>query len=130
MLIFIRCPFHPRVTAVALKSPRSFCQKCRWLVTPKHAYILGPFKSEWTDYAAVQASVETYLETSSHQTRQGTLGQSYQFAEPLWTDPGLKSGISVCELISTKKSAGGNELSNILQKSSHARKKTSSHHER
>ena len=56
--------------------------------------------------------VETYQETSSHATRQGTLGQSSQLAEPLWTDPGLKSGISVCDLISTKKkekkkSAGG-----------------------
>ena len=27
--------------------------------------------------------------------------QSFQFAEPLWTDPGVKSGISVRELIST-----------------------------
>ena len=41
-----------------------------------------------------------------------TQSQSSQFAEPLWTDPGLKTGISVCELISTsaekkrKKSAG------------------------
>ena len=44
--------------------------------------------------------------------------QSSQFAEPLWTDPGLKHGISLHELISV-----GNELSNILLKSSHARKK-------
>ena len=51
----IRCPFHPRVTAVARKNPRSFCQKCRWQVTPKHAYILDPTKSEWADYAAVKA---------------------------------------------------------------------------
>ena len=29
--------------------------------------------------------------------------QSSQLAEPLWTDPGLKSGISVCKLISTLK---------------------------
>ena len=28
---------------------------------------------------------------------------SSQLAEPLWTDPGIKSGISVCELISTSK---------------------------
>ena len=28
-----RYPFHPRVTAVARKRPRSFCQKCRWQVT-------------------------------------------------------------------------------------------------
>ena len=33
----IRCPFHPRVTAVARKRPWSVCQKCRWQVTPKHA---------------------------------------------------------------------------------------------
>ena len=48
--------------------------------------------------------------------------QSSQFAEPLWTDPGLKSGISVLEL-ALKRSAGGDELSNIFPKSSHARKK-------
>ena len=33
-------PFHPRVTAVARKRPRSFRQKCRWQVTAKHAYTL------------------------------------------------------------------------------------------
>ena len=32
-----------------------------------------------------------------------TRPQSSQFAEPLWTDPGIKSEISVRELISTKK---------------------------
>ena len=30
----------PRVTAVAHKISRSFCQKCRWQVTAKHAYTL------------------------------------------------------------------------------------------
>ena len=49
--------------------------------------------------------------TISHATRQGTRPQSSQLAEPLWTDPGLKSGITVREVISTlkkkKKSAGG-----------------------
>ena len=30
----------PRVTAVARKKSRSFCQKCRWLVTTKHACTL------------------------------------------------------------------------------------------
>ena len=29
--------------------------------------------------------------------------QSFQLAEPLWTDPGKKSGISVLKLISTSK---------------------------
>ncbi len=36
-------PFHPRVTAVVRRRPRSFCQKCRWQVTAKHAYTLSPF---------------------------------------------------------------------------------------
>ena len=45
----------PTVTAVARKRPWSFCQKCRWQVTPKHTYTLGPTKSEWADYATVQA---------------------------------------------------------------------------
>ena len=59
-------------------------------------------------------SVGTLRETSSHGTPQGTLGHSrLSSLEPLWTDRGLKSGISVRELISTlkkkkkKKSAGG-----------------------
>ena len=55
VLTFIRCPFHPRLTAVAHKRPWSFCQKCRWQVTPKHAYTFDQTKSEWADYAAVQA---------------------------------------------------------------------------
>ena len=29
MLTLIRCPFHPRVTVVARKSFRPFCQKCK-----------------------------------------------------------------------------------------------------
>ena len=32
-----------------------------------------------------------------------TQPQSSQLTEPLWTDPGLDSGISMCELISTLK---------------------------
>ena len=63
-------------------------------------------------------SVETYPGTRSHATCQGTLGHSHQLAGPLWTDPGVKSGISLCELISTskkkkgkRKSAGGERMS-------------------
>ena len=54
-LTLIRCPIRPRVTEVARKRPRSFCQKCGWPVTPKHANTLDPTKSEWADHAAVQA---------------------------------------------------------------------------
>ena len=38
--LLFRYPFQPRVTAVARKRSRSFCQKCRWQVTAKHAYTL------------------------------------------------------------------------------------------
>ena len=60
MLTLIRCPFHPSVTAVApkknkKKTTRSFCQTCRWQVTPKHAFTLDPTKSECADYAPVLA---------------------------------------------------------------------------
>ena len=40
VLTLIRYPFHARVTAVARKRSRSFCQKCRWQVTAKHTYTL------------------------------------------------------------------------------------------
>ena len=38
--LLFRYPFHPRVTTVAHKKSRSFCQKSRWQVTAKHAYTL------------------------------------------------------------------------------------------
>ena len=67
--------------------------------------------------------MEAYPETSSQaRNLSGNIRlQSSQLAEPLWTDPGIKNGNSVRELISTsttttattttkkerKKSAGG-----------------------
>ena len=38
--LLFRYPIHPPVTTVARKKSRSFCQKCRWQVTAKHAYTL------------------------------------------------------------------------------------------
>ena len=38
--LLFRYPFLHRVTAVARKRSLSFCQKCRWQVTAKHAYSL------------------------------------------------------------------------------------------
>ena len=38
--LLFRYLFHPCVTAVAHKRSWSFCQKCRWQVTAKHAYTL------------------------------------------------------------------------------------------
>ena len=52
-------------------------------VTPKHAYVLDPAKSEWADYASVQAySGKELTRNSAGNTRP----QSSQLAEPLWTD--------------------------------------------
>ena len=36
--LLFQYPFHPGVTAVAHKRSQSFCQKCQWQVTAKHAY--------------------------------------------------------------------------------------------
>ena len=92
VLTLTRCPFHPRVTAVARKRPRSFCQKCRWQVTPKHAYNLDPTKSEWADYAAVEAQCGSLSGNELARNLSGnTQPQSSQLAEPLWTDPVLNS---------------------------------------
>ena len=40
VLTLISVPVPPRVTAVARKRSRPFCQKRRWQVTAKHAYTL------------------------------------------------------------------------------------------
>ena len=74
----------------------------------------GPnkLKSEWADYAAVQAWCGNLSGNELTRTLSGHIKpQSSQLAEPLLTDPSLKSGFSVHELISTlkkerKKSAG------------------------
>ena len=101
MLTLIRCPFHPVLQQWHVKDP-GHSAKCRWQVIPEHAYSLDPSKSEWANYAAVQAECanlsgnELTLNSSGN-----TRVQSCQLAEPLWTYRGLKSGISVRELIST-----------------------------
>ena len=41
--LLFRYPFHPCFTTVARKKSRSFCQKCRWQVTAKHAYTYVDF---------------------------------------------------------------------------------------
>ena len=76
VLILFRCPFHPRVTAVARKRPRSFCKKCRWRVTPKHAYTLTHRSRSGLTMPLSRQSVGIYQEASSHATRQGTLDHS------------------------------------------------------
>ena len=118
----------PRVTTVAHKRPGSFCQKCKWQITPKHTYTLDRTKSKWADHAAVQAwcgnlSGNELTRNSSGNTRL----QSSQLTQPMWTDPSLKSGICVCKLFSTKKKfvkcRQGMNSPTCSPKSSQARKK-------
>ena len=73
-----------------------------WQVKSKYTYTLDPTKSEWGDYAAIQAlcgnlSGNELTRNSSGNTR----SQSSQLAELLWTDPDLMKGTSVRELIPT-----------------------------
>ena len=74
-----------------IKDP-GHCQKCRWQVTPKHMYTLDPSKSEWADYATVQAECGNLSGNELTRNSSGNTGsQSSQLARPLWTDPGLNS---------------------------------------
>ena len=125
----IRCPFHPHDTTVACKRPRSLCKKCRWQVTPKHAYTLDPSQLEWADYAAVHAecgnlSGNELTRNSSWHTRL----RSSQLAEPLWTDPGLISEISLRKLISTFKKKAQAENGQTFSPNLHMRGKGHQHH--
>ena len=102
MPTLIQILFYRHVTAAARKRLPSFCKKCRWQVTPKHTYTLDPSKSEWVVSAAVQANCGNLSGNKLTCNSSGnTCSQSSHFAEPLWTGPGLKSGISLRELIST-----------------------------
>ena len=65
---------------------------------------LASCKSERADYAGVRAKRWSLSGNELTRNSSGnTQPRSSQLAEPLWTDPGLKSGISVRELTSTKK---------------------------
>ena len=61
-------------------------------------------KLEWADYPTAQAQCGNLSGNKLTRNLSGnTRPQSSQLTEPLWTDPGLKSGIFVRELIFTKK---------------------------
>ena len=76
--------------------------KVQVIGSPKHAYTLDPTKSEWADYAGVQAHCGNLSGNELTHNLSGNIQpQLSQLAEPLWTDPGVKSGIRVLELLST-----------------------------
>ena len=98
----------------------------------------GPTKSEWADYAAVQAWCWNLSGNKLTRNLAGNIRQqSSQLAEPLWTDPRLKSGISVLELTSTskeekkkkrKKGAGGECMVEHSPQNPRKRGKSHNHH--
>ena len=100
VLTLIWCLFC--VTGVACKRPRSFCQKCVWQLAPKQEHTLGPTKLEWVWLCRCPV-----WEPARNRLTRNLSGniwpQSSQLAEPLWTDPGIKSGISARKLIFTSK---------------------------
>ena len=81
--VFIRCPFHPRVTAVARKRPRSFCKSAGGRL---HLSTYTPLTQwSWSGLTMPLSghSVGTYPETSSRNLSGNILPQSSQLAEPL-----------------------------------------------
>ena len=121
------CRFHPRVTSVALKKLRSFCQKCRWQVNLNTHTPLSQRSQSGLTVLLSRHSVGTYQETSSHATCQ-VRSQLTHLAEPLWTYPGIKSRISVCELISTLKKKKHRWGMNCWTFSQNPRMRWKSHH--
>ena len=74
-------------------------------------------------------SVGTLSENEIARNLSGNTGpQSSQLAEPMWTDPGLKSGIHVRELIFTKEKKKRSRGMNGRTFSQEPRKRGQSHH--
>ena len=58
--------FHPHVTTVARKRSQSFCQKCRWQVTAKHAiHLMYVVLHEVTWYMVVWCTQNLHQDGSS-----------------------------------------------------------------
>ena len=93
VLTLIRYPFHPRVTAVTSKTPRSFCQKrTRQLHLNTHTPLTQRGRSGLTRPLS-RYSVGTLSGNELTRNVSGNIQpQSSQLAESVWTDPGVKSG--------------------------------------
>ena len=117
-------------SAEARKRPRPFCPKCRWQVTPKHAYTLDPTRSEWADCRCPCIVWEPLRKQLTRNLSGNVRPQSSQLAEPLLTGPGIKSGIGVRELISIseKKKKKKTQAVNGQIFSQKPRKRGRSHH--
>ena len=107
VLTLIRCPFHPVLPQLHIKGPGHSAKSAGGrLHLNSHTPLTQRSRSGLT--MPLSRHGVGLTRNSSGNTRL----QSSQLAKPLWTDPGVNSGISLRELISTlkkkeKKSAGG-----------------------
>ena len=86
----------PRVTAVARKRSRSFCQKRRWQVTAKYVHTLDPTKLGWADFLSKHC-------VGAYQGNGLTCNCRLSSLSQCGLIPGLKSEMDVRGLISLKK---------------------------
>ena len=130
VLTLIRWPFLPMLPQCHVKDPSHSAESAGGrLHLNTHTPLIQRSRSGLT-MPLSRHSVGTYPYNELTRNLSGNIRpQSSQLAELQLTDPGLKSGFSVREVISTdkKEPQAGNELSNILPKSSHARKKPPHH---
>ena len=93
------CPFHPLLLQSHVKDPGHSAKSAGGRL---HLNMHTPFTqlSQSRLTMLSRHNVGTYLETSSHMSLGNTWPQSSQLAEPLWSDPCIKSGVSLHELIS------------------------------
>ena len=131
MLTFIRCPFHPSVTLVHVKEPGHSAKSAGGrLHVDTHTPLTYRNRSELTMLLS-RYSVGTYQKTSSQGNSSGnTRPQSSQVADPLCTDPGLKSGIGVRKLTSTRNNNNKKRRRGMNHRTfpQHPRKQRKSHH--
>ena len=95
MLTLIRCPFQPVLPQLHVKDPGHSAESAGGrLHLNTHTPLAKRSRSELTMLS--KNSVAIYQGNELTRNSSGnTRSQSSQLAEPLWTDPGVKSGI-VC----------------------------------
>ena len=103
MLILIRCPLHPHVTAWHVKDPGHFAKSAGGRLHLNTHTPLTHRSRSGLIMPLSRHSAGTYGNELTRKSTGNTRSQSSQLTEPLWTDFGLKNGISVLELISTLK---------------------------
>ena len=75
-----------------VKDPGHSAKRAGGRLHLKHTYTLDPTKSEWADYAAVQALCGNLSGNELTHSLSGDIRpQSSQLGEPPWTDPGIEN---------------------------------------